>query len=301
MQPETDQIVSQNKQHVSAQSSTRHGLLFVLSAPSGTGKDTVIHALKQQGLNFYVVPSMTTRPPRPGESEGNPYHFINQETFESMVNQGELLEYANVHGNWYGQPRKLIRENLSAGRDVLLKIDVKGAATIKSKVPNAIFIFLIPGSLDEADGSKGPRLYDWALIGTARADHQLLVRRSLAPDEKGELELAFFRCWSPRPVTLPELVAVAGARWGIEDCFAEAKNEAGLDHYQVRKYRAWYRHVTLSMLAHAFLAVAARATRPGTGPPPASGNAGSRPAEKGDLKPVDNASPRPGHMPRRHS
>jgi guanylate kinase len=149
MQPETDQIVSQNKQHVSAQSSTRHGLLFVLSAPSGTGKDTVIHALKQQGLNFYVVPSMTTRPPRPGESEGNPYHFINQETFESMVNQGELLEYANVHGNWYGQPRKPIRDNLSAGRDVLLKIDVKGAATIRSKVPDAIFIFLIPGSLDE--------------------------------------------------------------------------------------------------------------------------------------------------------
>ena len=149
MQPETDQIVSQNQQHASAQSSTRHGLLFVLSAPSGTGKDTVITALKQQGLNFYVVPSMTTRTPRPGESEGNPYHFVNQETFEGMVNRGELLEYANVHGNWYGQPRKLIRDNLSAGRDVLLKIDVKGAATIKSKVPNAIFIFLIPGSLEE--------------------------------------------------------------------------------------------------------------------------------------------------------
>ena len=126
-----------------------------------------------------------------------------------------------------------------------------------------------------ADGSKGPRLYDWALIGTASAEHQLLVRRSLSPDEKGELELAFFRCWSPRPVTLPELVAVAGARWGIEDCFGEAKNEAGLDHYQVRKYRAWYRHVTLSMLAHAFLAVTARAMRPQQPePPPASGNAG---------------------------
>ena len=114
-----------------------------------------------------------------------------------------------------------------------------------------------------ADGSKGPRLYDWALIGTASGAHHLLARRSLSPNEKGELELAYFRCWSPRPATLAELVAVAGARWGIEDCFAEAKNEAGLDHYQVRKYRAWYRHVTLSMLAHAFLAVAARAARPG--------------------------------------
>jgi SRSO17 transposase len=135
-----------------------------------------------------------------------------------------------------------------------------------------------------ADGSKGPRLYDWALIGTAGPGHQLLVRRSLAPGEKGQLELAFYRCWSPRPVSLPELVAVAGARWGIEDCFGEAKGEAGLDHYQVRRYRAWYRHVTLSMLAHAFLAVTARASRPGTPPPepgPASGNDRAVPAEKG--------------------
>ena len=111
-----------------------------------------------------------------------------------------------------------------------------------------------------ADGSKGPRLYDWALIATAEGPgHHLLARRSLQPGEKGTLELAFFRCWSPRPVTLPELAAVAGARWGIEDCFAEAKGEAGLDHYQVRRYRAWYRHATLSMLACAFLTVTARA------------------------------------------
>ena len=149
MQLETEQSVSQNQQLASALSSTRQGLLFVLSAPSGTGKDTVIQALKQQGMNFYVAPSFTTRLPRPGENEGNPYHFVSQETFEHMVSEGEFLEYANVHGNWYGQPRTLIRDNLAAGRDVLLKIDVKGAATIRSKVPDAIFIFLIPGSLDE--------------------------------------------------------------------------------------------------------------------------------------------------------
>src|SRR5690348_1285734 len=113
-----------------------------------------------------------------------------------------------------------------------------------------------------ADGSKGPRLYDGALVGTAASGRQLLVRRSLAPGEKGELELAFFLCWSPRPVTLAELAAVAGARWAVEDCFAEAKNETGLDHYQVRRYRAWYRHITLSMLAHAFLAVTARSAWP---------------------------------------
>lgn len=92
--------------------------------------------------------------------------------------------------------------------------------------------------------------------------------------------MAYYRCYSPEPVTLAELAAVAGARWGIEDCFGEAKNEAGLDHYQVRRYRAWYRHVTLSMLAHAFLAVAARAARPPE-PGPASGNTGNGPVKKG--------------------
>src|SRR2546421_9531015 len=149
MQPETEQFVSQNQQHASAQSSTRQGLLFVLSAPSGTGKDTVINALKQQGMDFYVVASVTTRAPRPGESEGNPYHFISEEKFKQMVDKGELIEYANVHGNWYGQPRQVIRDNLRAGRDVLLKIDVQGADTIHRKVPEAIFIFLVPGSLEE--------------------------------------------------------------------------------------------------------------------------------------------------------
>lgn len=125
---------------------------------------------------------------------------------------------------------------------------------------------MVPGAgwqrLSCADGSKGPRLYDWALIGAAAPGHQLLIRRSLHPGENGRLELAYFRCSAPAGTTLAELVAVAGARWAVEDCFAEAKNETGLDHYQVRKYRAWYRHITLSMLAHAFLAVTARAARP---------------------------------------
>jgi SRSO17 transposase len=131
-----------------------------------------------------------------------------------------------------------------------------------------------------ADGSKGPRVYDWALIQTARPVHRLLVRRALQPNARGERELAYFLCYSPRPVTLAELVAVAGARWAVEDCFAEAKNEAGLDHYQVRLYRAWYRHISLSMLAHAFLAVTARALRPGPPQSPAASGDGG-PGKKG--------------------
>jgi SRSO17 transposase len=136
---------------------------------------------------------------------------------------------------------------------------------------------LVPGRawqrLSCADGSKGPRLYDWALIEGAGSGHFLLVRRSLQPNAKGERELAYFWCYAPRGASLAELAAVAGARWAVEDCFAEAKNETGLDHYQVRLYRAWYRHITLSMLAHSFLAVTAHALRPGADD--------SEPAKKG--------------------
>ena len=133
----------------SSQLPLRQGRLFVLSAPSGTGKDSVINALKEQGMNFHVVASVTTRPPRPGESEGNPYYFVTQEVFDRMVAQNELLEYANVHGNWYGQPLQQIKDHLSQEHDVLLKIDVQGAETVRQKVPGAIFIFLVPGSIEE--------------------------------------------------------------------------------------------------------------------------------------------------------
>jgi len=107
------------------------------------------------------------------------------------------------------------------------------------------------------DGSKGPRFYDWALIATASPARHLLVRRSLTPNANGERELAFFTCHAPAGTALADLVRVAGARWAVEECFQAAKNETGLDHYQVRRYGAWYRHITLSMLALAFLQVTA--------------------------------------------
>jgi len=111
-----------------------------------------------------------------------------------------------------------------------------------------------------ADGSKGQRLYDWALIGTTDVversgrTHDVLIRRS----RNEKKELAFYLTYSPKPATLAELVTVAGRRWPIEECFQAGKNEVGLDHYQVRLHLAWYRHITLSMLAHAWLAVIAR-------------------------------------------
>jgi SRSO17 transposase len=118
------------------------------------------------------------------------------------------------------------------------------------------------------NGSKGPRLYDWALIEATGPAHQVLVRRSLSPGEKGEVELAFFYCHAPAGASLAELVAIAGSRWNIEECFQAAKNEVGLDHYQVRTWDAWHRHITLAMLAHAFLAVTAAHEHTPPDPPP---------------------------------
>ena len=118
------------------------------------------------------------------------------------------------------------------------------------------------------NGSKGPRVFDWAGAslpedGTEPPgwSRNLLVRRSLTPDAKGELELAYYLCCAPAGTPDEELIRVAGARWAVEECFQTAKNETGLDHYQVRRYDAWYRHATLAVLAHAYLAVTA-ATAP---------------------------------------
>jgi len=111
--------------------------------------------------------------------------------------------------------------------------------------------------LSAGEGSKGHRLYDWLLIDPGMSgDNLLLVRRSISSGD-----LAYYICHSTYPVPLAELVRVAGCRWAVEETFQFAKNETGLDHYQVRKYQAWYRHITLSMLAAAFLAITAHRER----------------------------------------
>jgi SRSO17 transposase len=111
--------------------------------------------------------------------------------------------------------------------------------------------------LSAGEGSKGKRLYDWLLLDPGTDEQLLLVRRSISEPT----ELAYYICHTSTPVALVEFVRVAGSRWGVEETFQFAKNETGLDHYQVRKYDAWYRHITLSMLAAAFLAVTASAER----------------------------------------
>ncbi|HEX6799964.1 MAG TPA: guanylate kinase [Ktedonobacterales bacterium] len=125
------------------------GLLLVLSGPSGVGKTTVTNALKAEGWPGYVVVTATTRRPREGEVDGMHYLFRTVQQFQEMVRNGELLEHAEVHGNYYGVPAAPVREQLARGRDVILTIDPQGAATIRKRTRNAIFIFLAPESVDD--------------------------------------------------------------------------------------------------------------------------------------------------------
>lgn len=125
------------------------GLLFVLSGPSGVGKDAAIDRLKEQGLDVYHVITATTRQRRPNEQDGVDYFFYTPEQFMDLLKRNELLESAVVAGNRYGTPRQQVREQLAAGRDVLLKIDVQGSRQVKARVPDALFIFLAPPSIDD--------------------------------------------------------------------------------------------------------------------------------------------------------
>ena len=121
-------------------------MLIVVSGPSGAGKDAVLAQVKGSGQPLNFVVTATTRSQREGESDGAPYYFVSRERFQEMVEGGELLEWAEVYGNLYGVPRRRVKEALERGHDVLVKVDVQGAATIKRTVPQALLIFLAPPS-----------------------------------------------------------------------------------------------------------------------------------------------------------
>lgn len=126
------------------------GLLIVLSGPSGVGKGTVRKALfSQSDTNYEYSISMTTRKPRDGEVDGVDYFFKTKEEFEELIKQEKLLEYAQYVENYYGTPIDYVNATLDAGRDVFLEIEVQGAAQIREKVPDGLFIFLAPPSLTE--------------------------------------------------------------------------------------------------------------------------------------------------------
>jgi len=124
------------------------GNVFVVSAPSGAGKTSLVRALLAADPQVKLSISYTTRPPRPGEVDGMHYHFVSVEQFMEMLNRGEFLESAEVYGNYYGTSQRWIEEQLAAGTDILLEIDWQGAAQVRRLMPKAVSIFILPPSLE---------------------------------------------------------------------------------------------------------------------------------------------------------
>ncbi len=124
-------------------------LLLVLSGPSGAGKDAVLYRMKELELPLEFIITVTTRPRRASERDNMDYHFVSRESFQKMIDNGELLEWASVYGNWYGVPQQPVKQALDRNRNTIVKVDIQGAATIKKTLPEAVFIFLLPPSMQE--------------------------------------------------------------------------------------------------------------------------------------------------------
>ena len=127
----------------------KEGLLVVISGASGTGKGTVCKRLFELEKNITFSVSATTRPPRQGEVDGVNYWFLSKQKFEEMIEKGEFLEWAKVYDNYYGTPLNKVEERLKNGEDILLEIDTQGALNVMEKMPQGVFIFLLPPSLEE--------------------------------------------------------------------------------------------------------------------------------------------------------
>ena len=123
------------------------GCLFVLAAPSGGGKTSLVRALLEREPGMRLSISYTTRPPRPGEQDGVDYHFVDEAQFKALQAAGEFLEHAHVHGNWYATSATWLRKETEAGHDVLLEIDWQGAQQVRRLIPEAVHIFILPPSL----------------------------------------------------------------------------------------------------------------------------------------------------------
>jgi guanylate kinase len=166
-----DKTRPENQPDSSASAST--GRLFVISAPSGAGKTTLCRLILPRLENMHFSVSYTTRPPRPGETEGKDYHFISRQDFEKMIEKNLWAEWAKVHDNYYGTSCRDLQRDLESGYDVLLDIDVKGMRQIVSRFPQTITIFIMPPSLRELQrrlekrNSDGQKIIDKRLKAAA--------------------------------------------------------------------------------------------------------------------------------------
>jgi guanylate kinase len=158
-------------------------LLVVISGPSGVGKDSVVHAMKQRGLPFHFVVTTTTRPARPNEIHGQDYFFISKEEFAHMIENDEFFEYAIVYKDYKGNSKKQVRDALASGQDVIMRLDVQGAATVRKLAPQAVLIFLTTQSEHELAERLKSRKTDTAEdLGLRIATAQQELKRAIEFD-----------------------------------------------------------------------------------------------------------------------
>ena len=155
-------------------------LLVVLSGPSGVGKDAALAELRKLDRSWYFVVTATTRKIRSGEVHGTDYIFLDEPTFLEMKERDEFVESAQVYGNWYGVPKSQITSALEQGKDVILKIDVQGAATVKKIAPNALFIFMVPGTFEELRERLSQRMTE------SKADIELRLKAAANELDQGK-------------------------------------------------------------------------------------------------------------------
>ena len=154
-------------------------LLVVLSGPSGVGKDAALAELRKLDRSWHFVVTATTRKIRSGEVHGTDYIFLDEPTFLEMKERDEFVESAQVYGNWYGVPKSQITSALEQGKDVILKIDVQGAATVKKIAPNALFIFMVPGTFEELRERLSQRMTE------SKADIELRLKAAANELDQG--------------------------------------------------------------------------------------------------------------------
>jgi len=154
-------------------------LLIVISGPSGVGKDSVLHCMKERGLPFHFVVTATSRERRPEEVDGQDYIFVSRQAFQAMVEGGEFLEHALVYNQYKGIPRQQVRQALASGEDVVMRIDVQGAQTVRRLCPEAVLIFLTTRDEDELRRRLQKR--------RTESDEALRLRLATARDERAAL------------------------------------------------------------------------------------------------------------------
>jgi guanylate kinase len=147
------------------------GLLFVITAPSGAGKSSLINALLKRDPALRLSVSYTTRAPRPGEQDGREYHFVDEPTFLAMEGRGEFLESAQVHGNRYGTAKKVVEDSLARGEDLVLEIDWQGARRVRTLHPACVGIFILPPSFDDLAQRMRKRGQDSEAVIQRRLDN----------------------------------------------------------------------------------------------------------------------------------